>query len=115
MQEIQAQDSVYLHAYELTEDVFEAFNIVHQGERPYEYSDDVHFAINYEMNRNLFKFDREVYTALDWFGNLGGLHEGLKLFFGLIVAACNFNYYKNYMVSNLFQYDNKSPSNQQNR
>ena len=115
VQEIQAQDNQFIHAYELTENVFDAFNIVMQGERPYEYSDDVHFAVNFEMNRNLFKFDREVYTALDWFGNLGGLYEGLKLFFGLIVAACNFNFYKNYMVSNLFMYDNKAGQDPKNR
>ena len=93
--------------------MFDAFNIVNQGERPYEYDDDVHFAMNYEMNRNLFRFDREVYTALDWFGNLGGLSEGLKLFFGLILAACNFNYYNNYMVSHLFSYDDNSSKNEQ--
>ena len=60
------------------------------------------------MNRNLFKFEREVYTSLDWFGNLGGLSEGLKLFFGLLVAAFNYNYYNNFMVSKLFTYDNPS-------
>ena len=67
------------------------------------------------MNRNLFKFDREVYSLLDWFGNLGGLFEGLSLFFGLVVATINFSFYKNYMVSNLFMYDNKAQNATENR
>ena len=103
VQEIQSQDSLYIHAYEITQEIFNAFNIVIQQTRPYEYPDDVHFTINYEMNRNLFKFDREVYTALDWIGNVGGLYDGLGLFFGLCVVVCNYNYYSNYMISNLFK------------
>ena len=59
------------------------------------------------MNRNLILYEREVYTSLDWFGNLGGLSEGLKLLFGIIVGFFNYNYYNNYMVAKLFTY--KSP------
>lgn len=60
--------------------------------------------MNYEMNRNLMLYEREVYTSLDWFGNLGGLSEGLKLMFGLLVGLLNYNYYNNYMVAKLFTY-----------
>ena len=67
------------------------------------------------MNRNLFNFDREVYSLLDWFGNLGGLFEGLSLFFGLVVATINFSFYKNFMVSHLFMYDNKPQTTTENR
>ena len=62
--------------------------------------------MNYEMNRNLMLYEREVYTSLDWFGNLGGLSEGLKLIFGLIIGFFNYNYYNNYMVAKLFTYKN---------
>ena len=57
------------------------------------------------MNRNLILYEREVYTSLDWFGNLGGLSEGLKLLFGLIVSLFNYNFYNNYMVAKLFTYE----------
>jgi len=60
--------------------------------------------MNYEMNRNLILYEREVYTRLDWFGNLGGLWEGLKHIFGLIIGFFNYNYYNNYMVAKLFTY-----------
>ena len=41
--------------------------------RPYEYFDDVHIAITYEFDLNLYKIDRETYNFLDWLGDLGGL------------------------------------------
>ena len=90
--------------------MFNAFNIVIQQTRPYEYEyNDVHFTICYEMNRNLFKFSREVYTTLDWIGNVGGLYDGLRLIFGLFVLVCNYNYYSNYMTSNLFKCEVTTP------
>ena len=65
------------------------------------------------MNRNLFKFVRDVYTALDWIGNLGGLYDGLRIFFGFCVVVCNYNYYRNYMISNLFKCEMTIPLSQQ--
>ena len=99
------QDKRLFHVWELTEETYEVFSIVDVRERPYEYFDDVHFAINYELNRSLDVYEREVYTSLDWFGNLGGLFEGFKLFFGILVAILNYNYYENYMVAHLFSYN----------
>ena len=64
----------------------------------------MHLALNYEMNLNLFMYEREVYTTLDWFGNIGGLAQGLQLFFGAILAFLNYKYYNNYMVAKLFTY-----------
>ena len=80
-----------------------------QGERPYEYSDRIHLALNYEMYRNKIFIEREVYTSLDWFGNLGGLSEGLRLLFGLIIGVINYKYYNNYMVAKLFSYKPNNP------
>ena len=67
------QDNFYFHVGDLTADDHKTFNVVQAGERPYEHTDHVHFCLNYEMSRNLVQYDREVYTTLDWFGNLGGL------------------------------------------
>ena len=106
--EVSTQDSQFFHVWELTQETQEVFDVVSTKERPYEYFDRVHLVINYEMNRNLMLYEREVYTSLDWFGNLGGLSEGLKLLFGLLVGLFNYNYYNNYMVAKLFTY-NKTP------
>ena len=88
----------------MTQETQDVFDVIQTGERPYEYFDRVHLVMNYEMNRNLILYEREVYTSLDWFGNLGGLSEGLKLIFGLIIGFFNYNYYNNYMVAKLFTY-----------
>ena len=96
------QDKRLFHIWELTEKTHKVFSIVDVRERPYEYFDDVHFAISYELNRDLDVYEREVYTSLDWAGNLGGLFEGLSLLFGILVAILNYNYYENYIVAHLF-------------
>ena len=70
---IQAQDGQGFHVGEITQDFYEIFEIEQTIERPYEYFDNIHVALNYEMNLNLFMYEREVYTTLDWFGNIGGL------------------------------------------
>ena len=90
----------------MTQENQDIFDVIQKGERPYEYTDRVHLVMNYEMNRNLMLYEREVYTSLDWFGNLGGLSEGLKLIFGLIIGFFNYNFYNNYMVAKLFTYKN---------
>ena len=41
--------------------------------RPYEFPDSVHLSLSYEMDLNQRVYDRAVYTALDWLGDIGGL------------------------------------------
>ena len=40
--------------------------------RPYEYFDDVHIAITFEFDLNLYRIDRDTYSLLDWLGDIGG-------------------------------------------
>ena len=60
---------------DLTEDTELVFEVMHQGERPYEFRDRVHWTIAYEMSLNLRTYDREVYHSLDWLGDMGGLYD----------------------------------------
>ena len=46
---------------------------------------------------------REVYTGLDWIGDLGGLFDGLKLMFSSALAILTYKNYDIYMVAKLFQ------------
>ena len=94
---------------DLTEEDRQIFDIKYVGDRPYEVEDTVHLCLSYEMNLDLLKYEREVYTVLDWFGNLGGLSEGLKIIFGLGVGILNYSYYNNYMIAKLFQYQGDAP------
>ena len=79
------------------------FSIKDIGERPYEYWDRVHKSLSFEMSMDLATVDREVYTALDWVGDLGGLFDGMKLIFSLVLAILTYKNYDTYMVAKLFQ------------
>ena len=79
------------------------FSIKEIGERPYEHWDKVHKSLSFEMSQNLATVDREVYTALDWVGDLGGLFDGLSLIFSLVLAILTYKNYDTYMVAKLFQ------------
>ena len=51
---------------------------------------------------NLYRVDREVYSLLDWIGDIGGLMEGLLLIFGVLLAAIQFNKFDHYMIESLY-------------
>ena len=45
--------------------------------RPYEFDDNVHVAVTFELDLDLTVIDRQVYSILDWLGDIGGLAEAL--------------------------------------
>ena len=59
-------------------------------------------AISYERNLNLIRTEREVYSLFDWVGDLGGLHDGMRLVFVGMLSLVNYNWYSGYMVTQLF-------------
>ena len=52
--------------------------------RPYEFFDDIHTVVSYELDLNLYEVDRSTYNFLDWLGDLGGLKEALIIIFGSV-------------------------------
>ena len=56
-------------------------------------------SISYEMSLDLLVTEREVYSVLDYIGDLGGLFDGLKLFFIGLISCFNYNLYSSYMVA----------------
>jgi hypothetical protein len=70
------QDAYYQFS-ELTEDDRRIFKNTHVYSRPYEFFDNVHMQITFEFDLNLYRVDRDVYSMLDWVGDLGGLSEGI--------------------------------------
>ena len=88
---------------QLTEDEREIFSIKPNTVRPYEYSDDVHFAVAYEFDLNMYRIDREAYNFLDWLGDLGGLKEAVIIILTFILGMFNYNVFDNYMVSQLYR------------
>ena len=79
------------------------FDILANAERPYEFPDRVHWTISYEMNLNIRTYDREVYNALDWLGDLGGLFDGLRGISALFLAVLAYKKYDTFMVAQLYQ------------
>ena len=55
------------------------------------------------MNLDLVVTERYVYSVLDYIGDLGGLFDGLKLFFIGLISILNYNLYSSYMVTHLFK------------
>ena len=56
---------------------YEIFGIHKHTVRPYEYPDNVHVAITYEFDLNLYRIDREAYNIFDWLGDIGGIFVAL--------------------------------------
>ena len=88
---------------QFTETEGQIFSIVPNTVRPYEYFDNVHFAIAYEFDLNLYRLDREAYNKLDWLGDIGGLKEALSIVFAFLFGIFNYNKFDDYLVSNLYR------------
>ena len=67
--------------------------------RPYEYYDDVHTAITYEFDLNLYRIDRETYNLLDCLGDIGGLQSALMFLLGLIFSLFTYHAFEDRLVS----------------
>lgn len=70
--------------------------------RPYEFPDRVHFQISFEFDLTLYRVDRDVYSILDWIGDVGGLNEGLFLFFHIILIFSQFYDLEHFLIERLF-------------
>lgn len=42
--------------------------------------------ITFEFDLTLYRVDRDVYSILDWVGDLGGLSEGLIIMFTILLG-----------------------------
>lgn len=71
----------------------EIFQVDTIAVRPFEYVHRGHFCVTFEMSLDLLATERTVYGFLDWIGNIGGLFDGLMLFFGLLVSLWNYKFY----------------------
>ena len=71
--------------------------------RPYEFPDHIHLQITFEFDLTLYRIDRDVYSILDWVGDVGGLNEGLYLFFKMILLFCQFNELHHFLIERLYR------------
>ena len=69
-----------------------------QFSRPYEFIDRVHMQVTWEFDLNLYRVDRDVYSILDWIGDVGGLSEGLVIGLGAILTLLNFKRFEHFLI-----------------
>ena len=106
--ELRLQDSQFFSFGDISENSLTIFDIIFSGERPYEFPDFVHWTISYEMHLNIRTYDREVYNALDWIGDIGGLFDGLRGISILFLGILTYRKYDNFMVAQLYQCQNQT-------
>lgn len=100
--DLRLQDAYYQFSA-LTEDDRAIFSNKQQLVRPYEFPDSVHMQVTYEFDLDLYRIDRDVYSILDWIGDVGGLREGLFIFLSMVMGFINFNTFEHFMIEHLFQ------------
>ena len=101
--DLQLQDTKYVQLGQYTETEGNIFSVTSNTVRPYEYFDNVHVAIAYEFDLNLYRLDREAYNKLDWLGDIGGLKEALTIMFAFLFGIFNYNKFDDYLVSNMYR------------
>ena len=99
--DLELQDSYYQFSA-LTEDEVQIFANRYQLMRPYEFPDHVHLQVTFEFDLTLYRVDRDVYSILDWIGDVGGLNEGLYLFFKMILVFFQFNDFQHFLIEKLY-------------
>ena len=95
--DLELQDEYYQFS-QLTEDKMRIFGNSFQFSRPYEFTDRVHLQITWEFDLNLYRVDRDVYSILDWIGDVGGLSEGLVIGLGAILTLLNFKRFEHFLI-----------------
>ena len=95
--ELVLQDSRSLG--ELETNIDEIISVSKNGERAYEFYDNVHMEIVFEVNLNRIQLRRKVYSLLDWVGDVGGLFEALTVISALLIGFYHYKTFEQYMAS----------------
>lgn len=88
--ELELQDTVWQWGVWTNVKIDSIFKIEEATTRPYEFDDNVHVAVTFELNSDLKVLNRQAYSVLDWLGDIGGLSEALFFIGSLFLAFSNF-------------------------
>ena len=58
--------------------------------------------VTFEFDLNLYRVDRDIYSVLDWVGDVGGLYEGIYLSLYVILIFTQFHDFDHFMIELLF-------------
>ena len=70
----------------------------YESRRSYENPDRVQMQVTWEFDLTLYRIDRDVYSILDWIGDVGGLSEGLVIGLGAALSLINFYKFEHYLI-----------------
>ena len=79
------------------------FSVVPGEARPYEFFDNNHVVVSFEVSLNRIKIQRFVFSFLDWLGDVGGLLEILFISFSLIYMAYHYQTFDEYLTAKLYR------------
>ena len=65
--------------------------------RPYDFPDDIHTLVTYELNRDLRVIRRKVYGIGDYLADLGGLYGALTGLFATLIIIFQYKAYISYV------------------
>ena len=72
----------------------------------------MHVQVTFELDLNFVVIDRQVYSVLDWLGDIGGLVESLFFIGGIVLMVFNYTHFDFLINSHLFRIRSKDESNQ---
>ena len=101
--DLELQDSVWQWGVWTNEKVANIFKVEEIKKRPYEFPNDIHLSITFELNSDLTVLNRQAYSMLDWLGDIGGLAEALFFLGGFLIAATNFGQLEIMLVQALYK------------
>ena len=99
-EEITSSESIYNPGW-LSDDIYEVYTMGEPTKSP---GIDIPLLIEIGADTQMLVTSRSVYTDLDFFGDVGGLTDALRIMFGILVAFISQGSYMNRLISLLFFY-----------
>ena len=101
--DLQLQDKIWQWGTWTVQIVENIFSVLQVGMRPYEFPNNVHVSVTFELNLNLRVIERQVYSVLDWLGDIGGLGEAAFFLGTMFLAIFHYGKFDSMMIRELFQ------------
>lgn len=101
--ELNLQDILWQWSSWTREDHLDVFSIKETKKRPYEFRDNIHIQLTFELSLDMTVIDRQVYSLLDWLGDIGGLGEALFFLGGGLLLILKYGQLDQMLVNALYQ------------
>ena len=110
---MQLQDRIWQWGSLTAEFQNDLFKIDQIGIRPYEFPNSVHMSVTYEFDLNLEVIDRQVYSILDWLGDIGGLGEASFFLGTIFLGIFHYGKFEVMLIRELFRAGSQKDDNEE--